>query len=654
MEKGEKDRAGAKFEGILLHPLTLSFTGSQESLEKRFIEENFNVILPIVRIILPLALLFYAIFGILDAYLIPEKKYLFWLIRYAFICPLILGMFFGTFHKDFKKIAQPSIAAIEIIAGIGIVLMIVLSRPPVAYSYYAGLILIIIFGYTSTTLRFVWASLAGWILVLLYETASLFIADTPTPVLINNNFFFISANLIGMLACYLIEFHSRRDFYRKHLLAIERDKVQQAKTHLEERVRERTRQLREINQQLLQEIRERGRLEKERARIQGQLARHQKMESLGLMAGGVAHDLNKILSGIITYPELMLMKLPVKSDLRKYAEAIRDSGNRAAAVVADLLTVARGVASERDVVCINELVESHLASPEFKGLVSRYPEIKLSFNPADGLPACEVSTVHIQKALMNLINNAFEAIASEGRVTLTTGTCFIEEKDGPPGTELLAPGRYVTLDVEDTGHGISPEDASHIFEPFYSKKVLGRSGTGLGLAVVWNTIHEHGGTVTVQSGEGRGTRFTVYLPASRENKSREKMRDTPDLRGAGKILIVDDEPLQRDINGQILSHLGYEVAAVDSGERALEYLRDHAVDLVLLDMVMDPGMDGLQTYREIIKIRPGQKTILVSGYSESDKVKIALQSGVARFIKKPFSIQILGMAVKEVLETSPA
>ncbi len=633
-----------------LRPVTLAFSGPTQHLEKKFLEEYFVSSLPVVRLTLVFATLIYAAFGILDAYLVPKEKYLFWLIRYAFICPSMLIFLGITYLSSFKQYMQPALAVIEILTGAGIIWMTVLAPPPARYSYYAGLILIIIVGYTVINMRFVWATFAGWALVFLYEFAAGLLTSTPYPVLINNNFFLISASLIGMLACYLIELHNRRDFFMRHLLEIERDKVHQAKELLEERVRERTKQLQNINRQLIREIRERRLLEEERERIQAQLVRHQKMESIGLMAGGVAHDLNNILSGIISYPELLLMKLPKDSELRKYIEAIRDSGTRAAAVVADLLTVARGIASEQEIVCLNDLIQNYLASPEFSSMAARFPGITLDFHPASDLPNCKLSTVHMQKVLMNLINNAFEAIETEGCVTLATSECFIDEGKTPQGAELLSAGRYAILTVSDNGPGISPEDINHIFEPFYSKKVMGRSGTGLGLAVVWNTIQEHGGTVVVESREGKGTTFTIYLPVTSENGATKETSGFIDLQGTGKILVVDDEALQRDISAQILTHLGYEAVTVESGENALDYLRQNAVDLVLLDMIMDPGMDGFQTFSEIIKIRPGQKTILVSGYSESEKVGIALKLGAARFLQKPFSIKSLGLAIKEVLE----
>ncbi|MCD6533121.1 MAG: response regulator [Deltaproteobacteria bacterium] len=544
---------------------------------------------------------------------------------------------------------QPLLAGSGVVAGIGVIMMVLIAPPPVCFSYYAGLILIFMMLYTVIKLRFIWASVGCWLLVVLYELAAIFLSETPVKILINNNFFFIGANFIGMFAAYAIEYYARRDFFLKNLLEVERAKVIQARDLLEERVQERTEQLFAMNVKLQQEMVEHQQAEAEKRQIQQQLIRHQKMESIGLMAGGVAHDLNNILSGIISYPELLLMDLPEESELRKPLEVILQSGNRAAAVVADLLTVARGIASQQEVVCVNDLVENYLASPEHQKIVSLYPEVSLSVDFKPDLPDCKCSPVHIQKVLMNLVNNAFEAIEMSGEILISTRTEQISNLDSKAGQ--LENGEYVVLRVADSGAGISDDNLEHVFEPFYTKKVMGRSGTGLGLAVVWSTVQEHDGVVDVESDEA-GTTFTVYLPVTGEEKPARQESESPDLQGEGIILVVDDEVVQRDIGRRILTKLGYQVETVESGEKAVAYLQTHKVDLVLLDMLMDPGLNGLQTYAEIIKLYPGQKAVIASGFSESKDVKAALLLGVSSFIKKPYKMKNLGLVVKEAIAGS--
>ncbi len=613
-----------------LHPVNLAFQGAQKHLEEPFLNVFFIRSLPIFRFACIFVFLVYAAFGILDAYLLPEKKTLFWIIRYAIVCPVSFAIFLFSFLPIFKKLMQPVILLWGILAGAGIIAMILLAPPPVNFSYFAGLILVFMMTYSIVMFRFIWAITTSWSLIFLYNFLAIGFTDLPVQFLVNTNFFFVGANLIGMFSCYVIEYSARRDFFLKTLLKKEREKVQHSKDMLEQRVQERTSQL--------------VKAEKARSEIQEKLTRHQKMESIGLMAGGVAHDLNNILSGIISYPELILMDLPADSKLRHPIEEIQDSGNRAAAVVADMLTVARGVACQKDIICINELVRNFLSSPEYKKLNSLYPNITLHTELKPELPMCKCSPVHIQKVIMNLILNAFEAVEYTGTITISTKNKHLNQKSA--GTEMLQTGDYVLMSIADSGPGIPADSLQHIFEPFYTKKAMGRSGTGLGLAVVWNTIEDHGGTVYVES-SSEGTLFTVYLPVTTEAQQLEQKCETDNLHGNETILIVDDEHQQRDISRMILTNLGYKVKTVDCGEKAVLYLQSHTVDLILLDMLMEPGMNGLQTYKEILKLYPKQKAIIASGFSENDLVKTTLELGAGKFIKKPYSMDLLGRAVKD-------
>lgn len=382
---------------------------------------------------------------------------------------------------------------------------------------------------------------------------------------------------------------------------------------------------------------------------QSRLVQSEKMAVVGTMAGGVAHDLNNILSGIVGYPDLLLMQLPPDSGLRESIEAIRESGTRAAVVVADLLTMARGVAYNTVHFDVNHLVEKYLRSPELKELTHRFRDVSIQTRLAPHLHHTKCSPVHIEKALMNLTANAFEAIRGEGSVFISTANVTLG-----PGDEIsrsLRPGEYVLIRVADSGPGIPEQSIKRVFEPFYTRKVLGRSGSGLGLAVVWSTVQEHGGTVTVES-DDRGAIFTMYLPASAVAASVPMEEPPPldELKGSGTILVVDDDVQLRHIATRILTTLGYGVDAVPSGEEALDFLRARSVDLVLLDMIMDPGMNGYETYREIVRIRPGQKALISSGYSGHEDVKKARELGVGGFLKKPYTVLQLGAAVKKALE----
>jgi len=383
-------------------------------------------------------------------------------------------------------------------------------------------------------------------------------------------------------------------------------------------------------------------------RTKEQLQRSKKMEAIGLMAGGVAHDLNNILSGVIGYPELLLQTLPTDSDLRKPITAIHESGQRAATVVADLLTVARGAATIREVVNFNKLIQEYADSPECHNLRALYPAITIQSQLNAALATISCSPVHVKKCLMNLVLNAAEAIVDHGTIEVSTNNQSIDEASGLE--HEIEVGDYVVLQIQDTGPGIPESDLSHIFEPFYTKKVMGRSGTGLGLAVVWNTMEDHKGKVLVESSE-TGTCFQLYFPLSQEKGAfqSEKSKSVHHTHSNEHILVVDDEPQLRDIASQLLQSFGYHVDSVSSGESALKFVHEKPVDLIVLDMLMEPGMNGRQTYEEIIKLYPGQKAIIVSGFSMSDDVKAAIRLGAAGFIKKPYSGVELSQMVKEAL-----
>jgi len=387
----------------------------------------------------------------------------------------------------------------------------------------------------------------------------------------------------------------------------------------------------------------------ERKRLQDQLHKSQKMESLGLLAGGVAHDLNNVLSGIVSYPELLLMGLPEDSKLRKPLQTMRESGLRAAAIVQDLLTMARGVATANEPLELNDLVDEYLNSPEYAMLAQYHPNVHLTTSLDAGLLNISASSVHIRKVIMNLVSNAAEAIQGSGNIVISTENRYL---DRPlKGCNEINKGEYVVLSVADDGTGISPEDLDRIFEPFYTKKKMGRSGTGLGLSVVWNVMQDHNGYIDVKTGE-QGTAFDLYFPITRDALlKKEAQVSVMDYTGNGEtVLVVDDVASQREISCRILDILGYRSLSVASGEAAVAYLKENAVDLLLLDMIMDPGINGHETYERISKNHPGQKAIIVSGFSETDDVRKTQALGAGKYIKKPLTLEKIGLAVKEELK----
>ncbi|MBS3808672.1 MAG: response regulator [Desulfobacterales bacterium] len=384
-------------------------------------------------------------------------------------------------------------------------------------------------------------------------------------------------------------------------------------------------------------------------KLEAQLQRAKKMEAVGTLAGGVAHDLNNVLSAIVTYPDLILPQLSEGSPLRRPILTMRESGNKAVAIVQDLLTLARRGVPAKMTVDINRIITEFLNSPEYSKIKSYHPEVEVTTRLDKDLLNLTGSPVHLSKTIMNLISNAVEAIENKGNVEIITENVFL---DNPiTGYETIPAGKYIKIKISDTGAGISSRDMERVFEPFYTKKKMGRSGTGLGMSVVWGTVKDHDGYIDIKSEQNSGTAITLYFPADRREAEPEQPPEAEeDLKGSGEsILVVDDVREQREIAYTLLASLGYHVDAVAGGKEALQYLREKGADLVILDMIMEPGMDGLETYQEILKINPGQKAVIVSGFSESYRVREVRQLGAEEFIKKPYSLKTMGRAVKREL-----
>ncbi len=386
-----------------------------------------------------------------------------------------------------------------------------------------------------------------------------------------------------------------------------------------------------------------------RKKLEKQLQYAQKMEAIGTLAGAVAHDLNNILSGIASYPELMLLELPQDSPMVNPLQTILNSGKKAAAIVQDLLALARRGVSVTKVININHVLNEYLDSSECTNLLAYHKKISIKTELRDDLFNIVGSQVHISRVIMNLVINAAEAMHGEGEIIISTYNKYIDKS--LKVYEEIEEGEYAVLSIHDRGIGIAAVDLDKIFEPFFSKKVLGRSGTGLGLAVVWGTIKDHDGFIDVNSTEGMGTTFTIYFPAVRQEltKTDEPVPLQKYLGKGESILVVDDVLEQRTITMNMLEKLGYLVTSVASGEEALEHLYSNKADLIVLDMIMEPGIDGLETYQKIIKIHPEQKAIIVSGFSETQRVKRAQKLGAGPYLKKPFMLQELALIVKNEL-----
>jgi PAS domain S-box-containing protein len=391
----------------------------------------------------------------------------------------------------------------------------------------------------------------------------------------------------------------------------------------------------------------------ERKKVEAQLLRADKMETIGTLAGGVAHDLNNTLGAIVGYPDLLLDDIPEDSPLRPAILSIKQSGEQAAEIVQDLLTLTRRGVIVTEIVNLNTIISQYLGTNEYYKLKEFNPNIVIETDLDPEMLNIMGSPIHLSKTVMNLLSNAAEAMPDGGKIKISTENMYI---DSPiKGYETVKEGDYAVMRISDNGIGIPKENLVKIFEPFYTKKVMGRSGTGLGMAVVWGTVKDHNGYIVTDSTEGKGTTFKLYFPIKREEiQEPERVVSDEEYTGNGeKILVVDDVATQREIATKLLEKLNYKVETMASGEEAVEYMKNNTADLLLLDMIMDPGIDGLDTYKAIIKTHPEQKAVIASGSSETARVREARRLGTGAYIRKPYTLKKIGLAIKTELKKTP-
>jgi len=402
---------------------------------------------------------------------------------------------------------------------------------------------------------------------------------------------------------------------------------------------------------IVHDISRRKQGEQERRELEARLHRARKMEALGALASGVAHDLNNILWGLVSYPDVILTDLPEGDPLREHVIMIQRSGEKAVSIVQDLLALARRGVTATEVLNINDVIRDYLESPEYLDIKGQHHEIQWNIMYERKLSNIVGSPLNIRKTVMNLVINAIEAMKGGGTISVSTSGVTVDEQIR--GYEEIPAGKYAVITVSDEGEGISSENMERIFEPFFTTKVMERSGTGLGMAVVWGTVKDHNGFIDVESGDEAGTRFSLYFPVTHKEKGaggHESEQELEQLKGNGEtILVVDDLPEQRELLSLMLSQLGYSPETAESGEQAVEFMKNNTADLLIIDMFMNPGMSGLDTFREIRKIHPNQKAVIGSGMNETEEVQEAHDLGIRTCLSKPYRLKTLGGALRDEL-----
>jgi PAS domain S-box-containing protein len=394
------------------------------------------------------------------------------------------------------------------------------------------------------------------------------------------------------------------------------------------------------------DLTDRKQAEEERERLQGQLTQAQKMESVGRLAGGVAHDFNNMLAVILGYVELAMEQVGEEGSLHDSLEQVKIAAQRSADLIRQLLAFARKQTVTPKVLDCNETVEGMLKL--LRRLIGE--DIDLTWRPGRDLWPVLMDQSQFDQILANLCVNARDAIAGVGKIAIETCNVVFDEECTALHPEAV-PGDYVQLAVSDDGCGIAPEALSSIFEPFYTTKEVGR-GTGLGLASVYGAVRQNNGFITVASEPGRGTTFRLYLPRhpdeAAESEQGQPGRLTP---GSETILLVEDETMILLLTTKMLEQLGYTVLAAATPGEAMRLAREHSgsIDLLLTDVIM-PEMNGRDLARNLLSLYPMMKRLFMSGYPASVIAHHGLLDQGIHFIHKPFSRKDLGEKIREVLD----
>lgn len=596
------------------------------------------------RFALMSGLLLYLLFSFLDIVMIPEMKHIFIGMRVFIVFPTALSILILSYHKIFQKYSQQALMVSNLVAAIVIMIMIVIAKPPVTYLYYAGEILVIIYAFTFSGQQFIWSLGLSLFVIILYQIVAI-LNGTSSTLILNNNFFFISANFLSLAACYIIESTMRNDFYNSLLLEDEKEKVLDLNTNLEKMVTLRTEQLEETNDKLKSELIRSNELFLKQKELQDQLVQSQKMQAIGYLAGGVAHDFNNLLTIINGYSE-MLIKYFDKDD-REYEplEQIIDAGDKAAHLTQQLLAFSRKQVMHPEVLNINDLIH------DFEKMIRRLIEtnIAIEYEYAGKDIFILVDPRQLEQVILNLVVNARDALTNGGKITISTSTLIVDENNHSK-FDKSSLGNFAMLTISDNGNGIEKDAMDHIFEPFFTTKDFGK-GTGLGLSTAYGIIAQSKGTIYVNSELNKGTEFRILLPLckSGKNQNKEMQKSPTELFGSGVILIIEDNSDVRKLLEKTLKMYGFNTIITEDYEEAAPVFKQlyETIDLVISDVMM-PGKNGEKIIEEFRGIKPDLKYILISGYVK-DILDNKENIGFGNFLQKPFTQAELLSKIKSLL-----
>ena len=429
-------------------------------------------------------------------------------------------------------------------------------------------------------------------------------------------------------------------------VTIENDRLNRRLNKNIQVLKTRTVELENANKNLQNEMEIRKYIEDEKEKLQSQLHVAQKLEALGTLAGGIAHNFNNLLMGIQGNATLIHLGLDNDNPISKRAQNIEKLVQSGSKLTSQLLGYARKGQYEMIPISLNYLIKDICET-----FANTKKEIMIHQELSEDLNKTMADASQIEQVLLNLFVNAADAMPNSGHLYISTRNCNSDDfKDKPytPKPEL----NYILLSVRDTGEGMDKDVMKKVFEPFFSTKEPGK-GTGLGLASCYGIIKGHGGFIDVDSEIGNGSIFRIYLPASDKNIFKDKDRIAAIKKGIGKILVIDDEELILEVSAMIVKELGYSVIEAKSGKEAVEKYKKYKkeIDMVILDMVM-PDLSGEEVYDLLKKINPDIKVLLASGYAYDNRAKVLIERGCSGFIKKPYSIEELSIKLSRITSAS--
>lgn len=595
-----------KGQDIIYNRVTLAFPGRDEILFK---ETYFSDSLLQFRLSFVVVALLYAAFAFLDMRMVPEHAKLFYIIRFFFVVPLLIIVFLLSFTKIFKKIWQFLLLFSVVAGGAGIAIMTMLA--PENYTYYAGMMLVFSAGYFFIRLRFLYATIAGWLILFIYNTGAIFYTDTPGLLLINNNFFFISANLIGMFAAYNIEYYARRNFSLNQKLDAEKLHIEEINKNLEVIVNERTKELVKA---------------KEKAQESDRLKT--------AFLANMSHEIRTPMNGILGFAQLLKHVRLNDAEQNEYIEIIEKSGTRMLNIINDIVDISKIEAGlivcKRSNTNVNEQIKDihSFFSPETN-------EKGISFSLVNSLPDDEARIItdseKLYAILTNLVKNAIK-FCDEGSIVLG----------------YKKKGDNLEFFVTDTGIGIPLDRQEAIFERFIQADIEDRraaQGAGLGLSIAKAYIDILGGAIWLESAEGKGTSFYFTLPyikgtiCDKKNKEAQtssfRIQKPLNQRKKIKVLIAEDDEVSEDLLKIIMHDFSSQILRAGTGTEAVSIFREQSdIDLIFMDIQM-PVMNGLEATRQIRMMNKEVIIIAQTAFGLSGDREKALAAGCNDYISKP-------------------